>query len=256
MLAAERHALIGQALRNSRVASTEDLARNLNVSTETIRRDLVILERRGSLSRVHGGATSNIRGARDEASFVVRSDLQREAKQLIGRTAAAMVDFGQVIIIDLGTTAVEVARALAGTFSGVVATCSLLVAAELADVPHIEVLVCGGRLRSGDMSLSNARAVSFFDDIRADIAFLGSGGLAPEAGLTDFHLDEIAVRKTIIKNTTCSYVLADSTKFGRVAPHRVAGFEELDGIIAEKAPPANLQKLIERPGGRIILPKP
>jgi DeoR family fructose operon transcriptional repressor len=254
MLAAERHSRIGEALRSSRVVSTEDLARDLHVSVETIRRDLVVLERRGSLFRVHGGATSNIGGFRDEASFVERSDMHREAKQSIGRAAASLVSPGQVVIIDVGTTAVEVARVLAANFSGVVATCSLLAAAELAGLPNIEVLVSGGRLRGGDLSLSNAQAVEFFEDIRADIAFLGSGGLESDAGLTDFYLDEIAVRKTIIKNTVRSYVLADSTKFGRVAPHRVAGFEELDGIITEKAPSPNIQKAIERSGGQIILP--
>jgi len=254
VLAAERHARIREALRSSRVVSTEGLARGLRVSAETIRRDLAVLELRGSLTRVHGGATSNEGGFGDEASFVERSDMQREAKQLIGKAGAALVKPGQMVVIDLGTTAVEVARALTKNFSGVVATCSLLVAVELAGLPNIEVLVSGGRLRGGDLSLSNAQAVSYFEDIRADIAFLGSGGVDSEAGLTDFHLDEIAVRKTIMKNTVRSYVLADSTKFGRVARHRVAGFEEVDGVITERTPPANIQKAIEHSGGRIILP--
>ena len=152
VLAVERQSLITEALRTSRTLSTEDLSNELGVSLETIRRDFVVLERQGTLSRVHGGATIAL--GRDGSGTV--------AKTRIGRTAASMIRSGQTVIIDIGTTAVKVARAIPRDFSGTVATCSLLVAAELAEHPSVEVLVCGGKLRAGDLALSGATALDFF----------------------------------------------------------------------------------------------
>lgn len=223
MLPVERHSRIGEALRASRVVSTDELARRLGVSAETIRRDLVLLERRGILARVHGGATIALaRAAGEEAPFTERTGTAPEAKRRIGQAAAALARPGQTIVIDVGTTAVDVTRALPPAFTGIVATCSLLVAAELAERSGVEVLVCGGRLRGGDLALSGPAAQAFFADLHPDIAFLGSGGVDAVAGLTDYYLDEIAVRRTILRNATRSYVLADSSKFGRIARHRVA----------------------------------
>ncbi|MER5424699.1 DeoR/GlpR family DNA-binding transcription regulator [Streptosporangium roseum] len=255
MLPAERHSRIGEALRASRVVSTDDLARELGVSAETIRRDFVLLERRGKLVRVHGGATIALgQAAGEETPFVERTGTAAEAKKRIGRAAAALTRTGQTIVIDVGTTAVDVARALPLDFSGTVATCSLLVAAELSERADVEILVCGGRLRGGDLALSNSVAQAFFADLNPDIAFLGSGGVDAVAGLTDYYLDEIAVRRTILRNAACSYVLADSSKFGRVARHRVAGMDEFDGLITEAEPPPSIRDAITGEGGVIVLP--
>ncbi|MBB4918473.1 DeoR/GlpR family DNA-binding transcription regulator [Streptosporangium saharense] len=255
MLPAERHSRIGEALRASRVVSTEELARELGVSVETIRRDLVLLERQGRLTRVHGGATvASARSSGEEAPFTERTGTAAEAKRHIGRAAAALVRPGQTIVIDVGTTAVEVARALPLDFAGTVATCSLLVAAELSERPGVELLVSGGRLRSGDLALSNSLTQAFFADLNPDVAFLGSGGVDAGAGLTDYYLDEIAVRRTIHGNAARSYVLADSSKFGRIARHRVAGIDEFAGLVTETEPPPSIRDAVTRGGGVIVLP--
>jgi DeoR family transcriptional regulator, fructose operon transcriptional repressor len=253
MLAAERHRRISDELQDRRIVRTEDFAKLLGVSVETVRRDLVVLERRGSLVRVHGGATSTAGRVGEEASYAERSASDHEAKVAIGRAAADLVLPGQTVIIDVGTTAVEVARTLPESYHGIVATCSLLAATELAGRPGIEVLVSGGRLRAGDLACSNAQAVAFFSDIHADVAFLGSGGVDAAAGLTDFHLDEVASRRVIAANTLRSYVLADAGKFGRVAPHRVCGLDEVDGVITNEAPPQTLRAAIERTGGVVVV---
>lgn len=225
----------------------------LDVSQETVRRDLVTLERRGLLVRVHGGATNTAGGFGEEPPFDERSGLERQAKVAIGAAAAALVRPGQTVVIDIGTTAVEVARALPADHRGTVATCSLLVAAELSTRPNIEVLVSGGRLRAGDLACSNAQALAFFADLRADVAFLGSGGVDASAGLTDFHLDEVATRRLMLANTVRSYILADSSKFGRVAPHRVCGLEDVDGLITDARPSSTLESGMERSGGVVVV---
>ena len=254
MLVAERHSRIVTSLRSATVASTEDLAQQLDVSAETIRRDLVILEQQGVLTRVRGGAAIGLPSfAGPEAPFADRTDLAAEAKERIGRAAAALAPSGGTMVIDVGTTALAVARALPPDATGTIATCSLLAAVELAERPGIEVLVSGGRLRAGDLALSNSTASRFFADFYADVAFLGSGGVDATAGLTDFHLDEASTRRAIITNSAASYVLADANKLGRVAPHRVSSLYGLTGLVTDQEPPADIRSAIEDGGGRVIV---
>lgn len=252
MLPAERHARIVDAVRAARIVSTEELIALTGASGETIRRDLMALELKGVLKRVHGGATSALAPSNEEAPFQERSSANRDAKVAIGRAAAALVRPGQTVILDVGTTALEVARALPGTFHGTIATCSLLVAAELAGRAGVELLVSGGRVRGGDLACSNAHAVAFFADLRADLAFLGSGGVDATAGLTDFHLDEVATRRVMLANSACSYVLVDSSKLGRVAPHRVCGLDALAGLVTDARPAPPLALAVKRAGGVIV----
>lgn len=232
--------------------STDELARKLAASTETIRRDLVSLEQQGALLRVHGGATAQGASTGEEAPFEERARAGRAAKGAIGAVAAALVRPGQTVVIDVGTTALEVARALPAGFHGTVATCSLLAAAELADRPRVDVLVSGGRVRAGDLALANAQSVAFFSDLHADLAFLGSGGLDAETGLTDFHLDEVATRRVIIRHSAASYALVDAGKFHAVAPHRVCGLDALDGVVCDARPPGALESAVRRAGGAVL----
>lgn len=252
MLPAQRHVQIHEALRSARVVSSEELARLLNVSTETIRRDLMLLERQGTLVRVHGGATGATGFRGQEASFLERADMDRDAKAVIGAAAASLFVPGQTVVLDVGTTAVEVARAIPSSFRGTVATCSLLVAAELAGRPGIDVLVSGGRVRAGDLACSNYQTVAFFADLRPDIAFIGTGGVDVSAGLTDYHLDEVAARRLVVANSERCYALADASKFERVAPHRVCDLNALDGIITNGPLPAALQEALEQRGSVVI----
>jgi DeoR family transcriptional regulator, fructose operon transcriptional repressor len=254
MLPAERHERIRDALRSSRVISTEDLAELLAVSGETVRRDLVALESQGHLRRVHGGASQLGHG--EEQPFGERTTSGQEAKASIGRVAAELLVPGQTVVIDVGTTALEVARAVPVDFRGTVATPSLHVAAELASHPGVTVLVSGGRLRGGDLALSNAQAAGFFADLRADIAFLGSGGVAADLGLTDFHLDEVATRRVILAHCARSFVLADAAKIGRIAPFRVCGLDAVAGLITDEPPSADLRIAVHRAGGIVVTGNP
>lgn len=251
MLVVERHARIRDVVETRRVVSTEDLARALDVSAETVRRDLVQLGNQGHLRRVHGGAAARSVRVGSEPAFEDRTALDADAKSAIAAIAAGFVQSGQTIVLDVGTTAVQVARALSDSFAGTVATCSLLVAAELATRSTVDVLIPGGRVLRGDLAVSGAPTVAFFADLRADVAFLGSGGVDADAGLTDFHFDEVATRRVILAHSAQSYVLADSSKFARVAPHRVCGLDELTAVITDRRPPAALLRAVTKAGAQI-----
>jgi DeoR/GlpR family transcriptional regulator of sugar metabolism len=234
MLPTQRRQAILAQVREQAAVSAEDLARQFAVSVETIRRDLRKLGDRGLLERVYGGATRPA-GRSSEGSFATRSTRNIDRKRAIAALAASLVEPGETIVIDVGTTALEVARALPAGFRGRVLTNSVPAAMEVSARSDVELLLCGGQVRAGDGACAGAHAEAFFDEFYADRAFLGSGGVHPQAGLTDFYPAEVAVRRTIIGHTAMTYVLADSSKLGEIAVHRVCPLDRLTAVVTDDA---------------------
>ncbi len=127
------------------------------------------------------------------------------------------------------------ARALPAGFRGRVLTNSVPAAMELSARTDVELLLCGGQVRAGDGACAGAHAEAFFAEFYADRAFLGSGGVHPQAGLTDYYPAEVVVRRTIIDHTALTYVLADSSKLGEIAVHRVCTLDRLTAVITDDA---------------------
>lgn len=232
MLPSQRRQAILESVRASEVASAESLARRFKVSVETIRRDLRALQSDGLLERVYGGA-ARPSGRSSEGSFTARSLRNADSKRAIALLAASLVKPDDTVIIDVGTTALEVARALPGSFRGRVITGSVPVAMALVQRTGVDLMLCGGQVRAGDGACSGAHAEAFFAEFYADKAFLGSGGVHPDAGLTDYYPPEVVIRRTIIAHTASSYVLADSTKLGTIAVHRVCALDDITAVITD-----------------------
>src|SRR5215470_8331017 len=218
MLPTQRRLAILAQVRERAAVSAEDLSRQFGVSVETIRRDLRSLGERGLLERVYGGATR-----------------PTGRKRAIAALAASLVEPEETVVIDVGTTALEVARALPAGFRGRVLTNSVPAAMELSARSDVELLLCGGQVRAGDGACAGAHAEAFFAEFYADRAFLGSGGVHPEAGLTDYYPAEVTVRRTIIDHTAATYVLADSSKLGEIAVHRVCTLDRLTAVLTDDA---------------------
>ena len=252
MLPSERRRAIAAAVTAG--VRTEDLAARFEVSAETIRRDLIRLQQDGLLHRVHGGAEPTERPRADEANFVTRQTLHLPAKRAIAALAAGLVEPGHTVLLDVGTTALEVARAIADDWRGTVVTNSLLVCAELAARPSVQVISLGGRVRPGDLAGSGPQAVAALSELYADLAFLGSGGLHAEAGLTDYHSDEIDLRRLMITHSARSYVLADRTKFGIVAARAVCDLTALDAVISDAPPDATLTQALKEADVDVLTP--
>lgn len=234
MLPTQRRQAILAQVRQQAAVSAEDLSREFAVSVETIRRDLRRLQRAGLLERVYGGA-ARPSGRSSEGSFAARSGRHTERKRAIAAMAASLVEPEETIVIDIGTTALEVARALPGSFRGRVLTNSVPAAMELTGRADIEVLLSGGQVRPGDGACSGAHAEAFFAEFYADRAFLGSGGVHPEAGLTDYYPAEVVTRRTIVAHTAKNYVLADSSKLGVIAVRRVCELSQLTAVLTDDA---------------------
>jgi DeoR family transcriptional regulator, fructose operon transcriptional repressor len=222
-----RQAILAE-VRKANAVSAEGLAEMFGVSVETIRRDLRGLRDQGLLERVYGGALSV---QSTEGTFAARSITHHDRKRAIAALAASLVEPHDTIVIDIGTTALEVARALPADFRGRVLTNSVPVAMELSARDNIELLLSGGQVRLGDAACYGAQADAFFAQVYADKAFLGSGGVDAQAGLTDYYPHEVAARRVMIAHTGSSYVLADSSKLGKIAVHRVCALTQVTAVI-------------------------
>ncbi|MBO0787602.1 MAG: DeoR/GlpR transcriptional regulator [Actinobacteria bacterium] len=251
----ERRLRIAALLRRDARVRVEDLARQFGVSGETVRRDLQVLEERGMARRVYGGAV-----AADPADWrpplAERQVAMLDPKRAIAALAVSLVEPSDTVVIDAGSTAAEVARALPPSFAGRVLCASLPAAAELAARGGIEVHIGGGQLRSGPLSVAGPATLRFFEDYFADRAFLAAGGVDPRAGVTDGHLPENSVRQAIIRQARECYVLADHSKLGTVAVGRICPLSDVAAIITDSgADPATVREL-ELAGATVMIAPP
>jgi len=248
----ERRLVIMERVRSRSLVKPAELADELGVSSETIRRDLVALEEEGLVRRVYGGATRTT-GRAFEPTFEKRRMRHRERKIAIARLAASLIKPGDTLILDIGTSVAELAAELPRSHRGIVLTNSLLVANALADREGIEVTTSGGRVRPGDLACFGPVSEAFFRDYYADKAFLGSGGVHPEMGLTDYYPDEIASRRVILQHAAESYVLADSSKLGKVALRKVAAVDALTAVITDDGADEQELERLEAAGVTVLV---
>ncbi len=232
MLHKERQRAILDMLDARNSLTVSELVAQFGVSEMTIRRDLSLLERKGLLRRVHGGAIS-ARGRAFEPPYHARSDHQPLAKQRIGKVAASFVNDGDSLILDVGTTTLEVARELLYKQNLTIITPSLWIANLLADHAGIRLILTGGILRSGELSMVGHLAERIFQEFYVDKLFLGAGGVDLQAGLTEYNLEDTLVKKAMLKSAKEVILVADATKFNRVAFTSIAPLNVVDRIVTD-----------------------
>jgi DeoR/GlpR family transcriptional regulator of sugar metabolism len=243
--APERQKIILQLIAERGSVTVADLCERLGVSDMTVRRDLVALEQASLLRRIHGGAVS-ARGRSYEPPVLSRIQESHPEKQAIGRFAAALVHEGNSIALDIGTTTLEMARHLSHLHDITVLTNSLPIANLLTDQPGIRLMLCGGILRPGEHSMIGPIAEDTFSKFFVDKAFLGIGGIDLDAGLTEYNLEDAAVKRHMIQNAQTRILLADSRKFGLKRFASVAPLTAVDEIVTDDGlDPACREKLVE-----------
>jgi DeoR/GlpR family transcriptional regulator of sugar metabolism len=230
MLTAERHAAIVELLRQRGRLLANDLSAELGVSADTIRRDLRELDELGLLRRVHGGALPQ---TGDAAPFSARARRAPEAKASIARRAAELIADGQVVILDGGTTTVEVARALRPDLRATVVTTSPPVAVALSEHSGVDVAVIGGTFRREALVTVGAETVDALRMIRADLVMLGVCGLHPELGVTVTDLEEAHVKRAMIDGAATVVALADHDKLGTAMPIFVAPIDVITTLVTD-----------------------
>lgn len=252
MLAQERRQHIFKDIEASGVASVRDLSQHFDVSMITIMRDLQELEQEGLIRRVHGGAIS-VRGASYEPPFSTRESQFSTEKQRIALKAVELVSDGDSLILDVGTTTLEIARALKGKRNLTVLVTNLRAALELARQPAIQVIVIGGKLRSSELSMVGHLAEETLRAFRVDKAFIGVGGITVEHGLTEFNFEEAGTKRIMFERALQRIVVADHTKFGRVMLTRVASLNAADILITGIEIDGDFQKAVEEAGVKVLL---
>jgi len=245
MLTTQRKKLLLARLAAEGQLVAKALALELGTSEDTIRRDLRELAAEGLLQRVHGGALPASAAMGDLA---VREQVSTADKVALGRFGASLVKPGQVVILDGGTTALQVARHLAPGLRATIVTHSPTVAVELAQHAGIEILMLGGRLFRHSMVNVGAAVIDAASRLRADLYFLGVTGIHPDAGLSTGDAEEAAVKRALHERAAETVVLASPEKLMAASPFVVAPLAEASLLVVARGTPARVTRAL-RAGG-------
>ncbi|PYE50542.1 DeoR/GlpR family DNA-binding transcription regulator [Deinococcus yavapaiensis] len=249
MLTSQRKQHILAVLKRDGQIVAKSLSQELGLSEDTIRRDLRDLAAEGLLQRVHGGA---LPASPAVATFEERTRIAPEGKIAIGQTAAKMIRPGQVVILDGGTTAVQVARHLPRDLQATIVTHSPTIAVELAAHPTVEVIVIGGRLFKHSIVAVGAAAIEAMSHVRADLFFMGVTGVHPEAGLSTGDLEDALVKRALSKRAAETVVLASSEKIGVASAYVIAPVAEASTLIVERDADREVIAELERSGLSLV----
>ena len=245
MLTTQRKKLLLARLAAEGQLVAKALAHELGTSEDTIRRDLRELAAEGLLQRVHGGALPASAAMGDLA---LREQVSTADKVALGRFGASLVRPGQVVILDGGTTALQVARHLAPGLRATVVTHSPTVAVELAQHAGIEILMLGGRLFRHSMVNVGADVIAAASRLRADLFFLGATGVHPDAGLSTGDAEEAAVKRALHERAAETVVLASPEKLMAASPFVIAPLAAASLLAVPRATPARVARAL-RAGG-------
>lgn len=244
---AERHRLIAQAVKDAGSASVPQLAGLTGASEMTVRRDLDALAAQGVLERFRGGArTLLLRG--EEPPFALRTHEALDAKRRIAAEVARLIADGETVVLDSGTTCLEVARALRGR-QVTAMPLSLQAVHLLSDAPAPTTLIVpGGRPRDGEGALTGPLTLASLAALRFDTAVLGCCGFGAAEGLTAYDLDDAAVKKAVIASTRRIIAAADGSKLGRTAHAYVGPSTLVHTLVTDAAAPADEIAALEAAG--------
>jgi DeoR/GlpR family transcriptional regulator of sugar metabolism len=242
----DRHRRITDALRQTPQLSVTELAELTGASDMTIRRDLEALAEQGILERYRGGARSLLlRG--EEPPFALRVHESVEVKRRIAAAAADMIADGEAVVLDSGTTCLEVARALR-TRRVTVMPLSLQAVSILADAPEATLLVPGGRPRPGEGALTGPLTRTNLEAMRFDTAILGCCGLSAAQGLTAFDLDDADVKRTAIASARRIIAVTDGAKLTRTALAFVVPVSAIHALVTDASAPGDELRAISAAG--------
>lgn len=245
MLTTQRKQLILDRLAREGQVVAKTLAAELQTSEDTIRRDLRELAQAGRLQRVHGGALPAAAAAGD---MKVREQLSTQDKVELGRHGASLIQPGQVVILDGGTTALQVARHLDPNLRATIVTHSPTVAVAAATHPQVEILMLGGRLFRHSMVNVGAAVIAAASQLRADLYFMGVTGVHPEAGLTTGDAEEAAVKRALHERAAETIVLASAEKLLAASSFVVAPMNEMAALVVPHETPERILKALRATG--------
>jgi DeoR family fructose operon transcriptional repressor len=251
MFGEQRKQQILSALHRTPAVRVTELSRALRVSTASIRRDLSELERAGFLKRTHGGAITP-RLATLEPSLAEKEDRYQREKTAIGALSATLIDDGATIFLDAGSTTRQIARELRHRRGLTVVTNALNIAWDLAST-EVEIVLVGGHVRRGILSLVGPLAEQAIGSLHVDKLFLAANGVHLEKGISTPSVIEAQTKRTMLGRAAEVVLVADHTKFGRVTFSRICGLEVVHAVVSDDRLPAATANAIRDLGPKVHL---
>lgn len=245
-----RQSEIVAMLRQSGRVEVEELATHFGVTLQTIRRDLNELSEAKALVRVHGGAM--IASGVANLAYEARQYVAQDSKRRIGEAAARLIPDNASVFINIGTTTEEVAKALTGHSGLLIITNNLHVANELHRGKSVQVILTGGSIRQGDGGIVGAVTVAQIEQFRVDMAIIGTSAIDPDGTLLDFDVREVETSRAIIGQARKIILVADSSKFSRSAPVKIAQLSEIDIFVTDRLPSEEVAEMCRRCGVEVI----
>lgn len=249
MLAAQRRAHLLQILAETGKIVATDVAVDLGISVDSIRRDLRDLAAEGLCQRVYGGALPASPAIVD---YAARQSVEPEGKRAVAAKAASLVRPGATLILDGGTTALAVAQLLPTELECTVITNSPTIASALLQHPRAALFMLGGRIFKHSAVTCGAAAVEAAQYVSADLCFIGVTGVHPEAGLTTGDAEDAAMKRALAARAAETYILASSEKIGTASPYRVLPWSQISGVITDADPTNAVIKEVATRGVEIL----
>jgi DeoR family glycerol-3-phosphate regulon repressor len=240
--------ILDRARRAGRV-DVDGLASEFDVTPQTIRKDLNDLCERGMLQRVHGGAV--LPSGIANYAYDARRQLASDAKQLIGKRAAALIPDNASIMLNIGTTTEQVARALRQHDGIMAITNNINVANILRSAPAVEVIIAGGQVRPSDGGIVGEATVDFIRQFKVDYAVIGASAIDADGTIFDYDFREVRVAREILSHARQTLLVADAMKFERSAPVRIAHLSQIDIFVTDTAPPESVAEICREHNVRI-----
>jgi DeoR family transcriptional regulator of aga operon len=252
MMAEERRTQILQMVRSAGRVRVNDLASQFSTSAVTIRNDLNELHQRGLVMRSHGGAVLPDRILR-ESPVHERLKAYSDEKRRIGAMAATLIHDGETIILDSGTTTLEIARQIKKKQGLQIITNGVNIAAELLDARDAQVFIVGGTVRGESASISGRFTEEMFEQFSADKLFLSGAGCDLDFGVSGANLEETMVNRAMLRISREIILVADASKFSRRSMSRIAPFAEIDTVISDISLGEEIQMKLRAQGCNLIL---
>ena len=238
MFPLERQKKIIELLMVKKVLKMTELTEELNISVDTLRRDVNLLAKQGKIEKIYGGVKL-IQSKFGESSIDERMVSHLNEKQSIAKTSSGLINDGDCIYIDSGSTTYQIAKYIKNKKNLTVVTNSIPVITELMN-SDVELIIIGGRIRKNEQSVVTFEYLFNFSELNIQKAFICTSGITLEKGISDYNLEEALTRKKIIELSKEIYIAADSTKFGKDVTIGIASLDKIDTIITDQ----NLDKSI------------
>lgn len=249
---AERHKYILAALHRDGFVKVVDIAKKLDVTTVTVRKDLKMLEEKGLLYRTHGSA-SPVNPHMSDRAVREKEKMQISEKKLIGLCAAGLIEENDSIILNSGSTICAFAEQIIANGRLNVVTSSIKVTSILGEVEGVDITQLGGVLRRSSMSVIGSYTLSFLENITCSKAFLGVDGVDLDYGVTTSNVEEAELNRAMLGVALKTIVLCDSSKFGKKGFGKICNLDRVDVIVTDGGISPSFCRMLEEHGVEVII---